>query len=209
MYHFFSEPETTTTEVLEDCCTEIELTSQAGAQEHYHEALGLYQLESLDTNGKPIYRHKTNLITTYLHHTTDLDHNWSGWQFTRDISDVFGFVANANTDQCPSGPKNQAWQYHLNGQWFDDETIQVTCTNEQTTTTIHPTTIGPMTSTTTIHPTTPGPSPSTTTKPQPGQMERTVIFVYKQTFPGSDVFIIGGQPDKTPIDIKVNHEFSV
>jgi len=38
-----------------------------------------------------------------LHHTSDQEHNWSGWQFTRDVSDVFGFISNENEDLCPSG----------------------------------------------------------------------------------------------------------
>ena len=71
--------------------------------QYYGEALGLYVLESTDANNKPVYRHKTNLVSTYLHHTTDTEHNWEGWQITRDISNVFGFLANENSDKCPSG----------------------------------------------------------------------------------------------------------
>ena len=89
--------------ILEDCCPKITLSSQGGVQEHYSEALGDYVIESYDNDDKPIYRHKTNLISIYLHHTKDSEHNWSGWQFTRDISDVFGYISNENDDICPSG----------------------------------------------------------------------------------------------------------
>ena len=78
----------------------------------------------MDAAGRPVYVHKTNLIQTYLHHTEDSTHNWSGWQFTRDISDVFGFIGLEVDDKCPSGPKNVPWQYHLNGQWFEDESLR-------------------------------------------------------------------------------------
>ena len=87
----------------DNCCQKITLSSQGGVQEHYLEALGDYVVESTDDNGKPIFRHKTNLISVYLHHTSDQEHNWSGWQFTRDVSDVFGFISNENEDKCPSG----------------------------------------------------------------------------------------------------------
>ena len=58
-------------------------------------------------SGRPIYRHKTNLISIYLHHTEEKEHNWAGWQFTRDVSDVFGFTSNGNEDKCPTGSKNE------------------------------------------------------------------------------------------------------
>ena len=87
----------------DNCCQKITLSSQGGVQVHYSEALGDYAVESTDDNGKPIFRHKTNLISVYLHHTSDQEHNWSGWQFTRDVSDVFGFISNENEDSCPSG----------------------------------------------------------------------------------------------------------
>jgi hypothetical protein len=47
----------------------------------------------------PAYTYKFQLKTTQ-------EHNWSGWQFTRDVSDVFGFISNENEDKCPSGKKN-------------------------------------------------------------------------------------------------------
>ena len=55
----------------DNCCQKITLSSQGGVQEHYSEALGDYAVESTDDNGKPIFRHKTNLISVYLHHTSD------------------------------------------------------------------------------------------------------------------------------------------
>ena len=92
---------TTTTTPDQNCCPKITVTSQGGVLEHYGEALGDYVLEA--TDDQFVYQHKTNLISIYLHHTIDEDHNWSGWQFTRDVSDVFGFIANENEDTCPSG----------------------------------------------------------------------------------------------------------
>ena len=91
------------------------------------------------------------------------------------------------------GAKNQVWRYHLNGQWYNDQTVQVECADQSSTP-------SPTDGTTT------GSNPTITTpKPQPGDLKRTIIFVEKQTVPGSDVFIIGGQPDlKSSIDIKVN-----
>ena len=53
----------------DNCCQKITLSSQGGVQVHYSEALGDYVVESTDDNGKPIFRHKTNLISVYLHHT--------------------------------------------------------------------------------------------------------------------------------------------
>merc|ERR1712051_918852 len=94
----------TTSSPSEDCCQKISVKSQGGVLEHYHEALGDYTIESTDeSSGKSIYHHQTNLVSIYLHHTVDNDHNWSGWQFTRDDTDVFGFLAIANDDKCPSG----------------------------------------------------------------------------------------------------------
>ena len=87
-----------------DCCQKISVESQGGVLEHYREALGDYTIESTDeSSGKSIYHHQTNLVSIYLHHTVDNDHNWSGWQFTRDDTDVFGFLAIENDDKCPSG----------------------------------------------------------------------------------------------------------
>ena len=87
-----------------DCCQKISVESQGGVLEHYREALGDYIIESTDeSSGKSIYHHQTNLMSIYLHHTVDSEHNWSGWQFTRDDTDVFGFLAIANDDKCPSG----------------------------------------------------------------------------------------------------------
>ena len=38
------------------------------------------------------------------------------------------------------GTKNEAWKYHLNGQWFEDDTVKVECSDDgDTTTTVHPT----------------------------------------------------------------------
>jgi hypothetical protein len=51
-------------------------------------------------------------MSIYLHHTVDNDHNWSGWQFTRDDTDVFGFVAIANDDKCPSGKPSICFYFH-------------------------------------------------------------------------------------------------
>ena len=130
---------------------------------------GTYVLYS--EGDRPTYIHKTNLVQTFLHHTQDSTHNWSGWQFTRDISDVFGFIGLEVDDQCPSGAKNKPWQYHLNGQWFDDETLTVTCNGEGPTTTS-----GPM-------PTTSGGSGGDTTKPNPVGFQRTIIFVEKVVQP--------------------------
>ena len=127
--------------------------------------LGTYSLYS--DGERPTYIHQTNLIQTFLHHTRDSSHNWSGWQFTRDISDVFGFIGLEADDKCPSGPKNKPWQYHLNGQWFDDETVSVTCNGEPGPTT----TSGPMPTTTS--------GGKDTTKPNPVGFQRTVIFVEK------------------------------
>lgn len=127
--------------------------------------LGTYTLYS--DGERPTYIHQTNLIQTFLHHTRDSSHNWSGWQFTRDISDVFGFIGLEADDKCPSGPKNKPWQYHLNGQWFDDETVSVTCNGEPGPTT----TSGPMPTTTS--------GGKDTTKPNPVGFQRTVIFVEK------------------------------
>ena len=103
-----SEPLTTTSEGFttspnDKCCSSFALSSEGGVLEHYHEALGVYELKEIDANGKPFYEHITNLLRIYLHFTTDQDHNWSGWQFTRDESDVFGFLANENPDTCPTG----------------------------------------------------------------------------------------------------------
>jgi len=137
----------------DQCCQKITLSSQGGVQEHYSEAIGDYVIESSGNDGKPIYRHKTNLISIYLHHTSDTEHNWSGWQFTRDISDVFGYISNENEDTCPSGPKNEAWRYHLNGQWFEDATVKVECSDNGPTTT--PTTDSTTSGTTTVKTTTP------------------------------------------------------
>jgi len=190
-----TKPDVTTTKPVtvtpnEDCCQEITLSSSGGVQEHYGEALGTYVLYS--EGDRPTYIHKTNLVQTFLHHTQDSQHNWSGWQFTRDISDVFGFIGLEVDDQCPSGAKNEPWQYHLNGQWFEDETVTVTCNGEGPTTTS-----GPM-------PTTSGGSGGDTTKPNPVGFQRTIIFVEKETVPGQDVFIQGGQSDLSPIDIVIH-----
>ena len=100
----------------DNCCQKITLSSQGGVQVHYSEALGDYAVESTDDNGKPIFRHKTNLISVYLHHTSDQEHNWSGWQFTRDVSDVFGFISNENEDTCPSGKKKEMTR-HADAPW--------------------------------------------------------------------------------------------
>ena len=83
----------------------------------------------------------------------------------------FGFIGLEVDDQCPSGAKNKPWQYHLNGQWFDDETLTVTCNGEGPTTTS-----GPM-------PTTSGGSGGDTTKPNPVGFQRTIIFVEKVVQP--------------------------
>ena len=38
------------------------------------------------------------------------------------------------------GEKNEAWKYHLNGQWFDDNTVKLECSDDgDVTTTPHPT----------------------------------------------------------------------
>ena len=96
-------------------------------------------------------------------------------------------------NSLPKGAKNQVWRYHLNGQWYNDQTVKVECADQGSTPSQ---TDG----------TTTGSGPTVTTpKPQPGDLKRTIIFVEKQTVPGSNVFITGGQPDlKSSIDIKVN-----
>ena len=33
------------------------------------------------------------------------------------------------------GTKNEAWRYHLNGQWYEDATVKVECSNDGPTTT--------------------------------------------------------------------------
>ena len=67
------------------------------------------------------------LVTFYLHYTEDTEYQWSGWQFTRDESDIFGFVSNEADDNCPTGPKNSPWRYQLNGVWHNDDTVTVSC----------------------------------------------------------------------------------
>ena len=155
----------TTTSLNEDCCNTVILSSEGGVLEHYHEALGEYLINSINDDGKPVYLHKTNLLAIYLHHTTDLDHNWSGWQFTRDSSDTFGFLSSEAEGRCPSG-KDQTWKYHMNGQWFEDQTVTVECISDD------------MTTASTDKTTTEGDKP-TTPKPEPGDMTRTIIFIEK------------------------------
>lgn len=154
--------------------------------------LGTYELRSIDANGRAIYEHKTQLVDFFLHHTMDTEFNWSGWQFTKDLSDVFGFVSNQVEDKCPSGEKPTPWKYHLNGVWYEDNTVSVECGDNPTSTTE----AGSTTSSEN--------EPSSTRPPNPGGFKRTIIFIEKVTTPGQDVFIVGGQTDKTPIDININ-----
>ena len=71
---------------------------------------GSYSLHSMDANGHVVYKHETNLVSFYLHYTVDTEYNWSGWQFTRDIHDIFGFISNDNDDTCPHGAKKSPWR---------------------------------------------------------------------------------------------------
>ena len=140
--------------------------------------LGSYTLETINSNGYPLYKHQTQLVTFYLHYTVDTEYQWSGWQFTRDISDVFGFVSNEADDLCPSGDKNNPWRYLLDGMWHDDDTVTLTCDGSTTTP-------SPENSTTTTSDgtstTSDGTSQGTTSKlpPNPGAQERTIIFIEK------------------------------
>ena len=109
----------------------------------------------------------------------DTEFQWSGWQFTRDISDVFGFVSNEADDLCPSGDKNNPWRYLLDGMWHDDDTVTLTCDGSTTTP-------SPESSTTTTtsdgtSTTSDGTSQGTTSKlpPNPGAQKRTIIFIEK------------------------------
>ena len=141
---------------------------------------GSYSLETINSNGYPLYKHQTQLVSFYLHYTVDTEFQWSGWQFTRDISDVFGFVSNEADDLCPNGDKNTPWRYQLDGTWYEDDTVTLTCEDDNPTTTTTPgssTTTSDGTSTTTSDRTSEG----TTTKPppNPGAQERTIIFIEK------------------------------
>ena len=141
---------------------------------------GSYSLETINSNGYPLYKHQTQLVSFYLHYTVDTEFQWSGWQFTRDISDVFGFVSNEADDLCPNGDKNTPWRYQLDGTWYEDDTVTLTCEDDNPTTTTTPgssTTTSDGTSTATSDRTSEG----TTTKPppNPGAQERTIIFIEK------------------------------
>lgn len=64
-----------------------------------------------------------------------------------------------------SGEKDQSWRYHLDGKWFEDETVTLLCDG---------------TTTTSVYPSTTSDGPTITTpKPQPGDKQRTIIFVEK------------------------------
>ena len=116
----------------------------------------------------------------------DTEFQWSGWQFTRDISDVFGFVSNEADDLCPSGDKSNPWRYQLDGTWYEDDTVTLTC-DDGPTTTPNPesstTTTSDGTSTTSdgTSTTSDGTSEGTTSKipPNPGAQKRTIIFIEK------------------------------
>ena len=115
---------------------------------------GSYSLHSMDANGHVVYKHETNLVSFYLHYTVDSEYNWSGWQFTRDIHDIFGFISNDNDDTCPHGAKKSPWRcfmkkttflrnfsylfsffrYHLNGAWFNDDSVVISCEGDGPTT---------------------------------------------------------------------------
>ena len=79
---------------------------------------GSYSLHSMDANGHVVYKHETNLVSFYLHYTVDSEYNWSGWQFTRDIHDIFGFISNDNDDTCPHGAKKSPWRCFMKNSIF-------------------------------------------------------------------------------------------
>ena len=116
----------------------------------------------------------------------DTEFQWSGWQFTRDISDVFGFVSNEADDLCPSGDKSNPWRYQLDGTWYEDDSVTLTCDDGPTTTPSpesSTTTTSDGTSTTSdgTSTTSDGTSEGTTSKipPNPGAQKRTIIFIEK------------------------------
>eukprot|EP00095_Tigriopus_kingsejongensis_P004644 maker-scaffold29_size597861-snap-gene-1.15 protein:Tk04644 transcript:maker-scaffold29_size597861-snap-gene-1.15-mRNA-1 annotation:"alpha-amylase 1" len=177
----------TTSEPSGECCETITLSSSGAAGIAYPELMGDYVMIDEDANGRGIYEHKTILTDAFLHYTEDPEHRWEGWQITSSVDDIYGFIANDNDGTCPK--MESGWDFLENEDWHKDPMLKASCSG------------GSGGETTTK------PSGGSTNKPPEG-MARTIIFIERETFPGSDVFIVGGVSETQRPDCGVDAETS-
>ncbi|TRY76789.1 hypothetical protein TCAL_12427 [Tigriopus californicus] len=176
-----------TSPVPEECCDTITLSSSGAGASAYPELMGDYSKIDTDENGRGVYQHKTILTDAYISYVNDPAHHWDGWRVTNNRDEVFGFISNDDDGDCPQ--LASGWDYLDGEEWNVDETMKVSCNQGGGDTT-----------------TSPGGGGSTNAPPT--GMARTIIFIERETFPGSDVFIVGGINDEQRPDCGTDAETS-
>merc|ERR1711937_402217 len=110
-------------------CIEVTVSSSGGALEYHAEKLGRFMVSgSIWTDTVPIFESENGHFLT-MDQYSDPNRFYYKW----DICDNAGGTDPGITNEYYSAGLNCPWEipdqwlYNLNGEWYDDETLTITC----------------------------------------------------------------------------------